>query len=214
MHPGSDRFRGHARDMLEPQTGVPRKTLESIRRSLVIWASSFIGCAMYRPRPSASLQELVAPVKLDSAFCDDSCLEEIFGAFEDPEDGATGQLQQGPSETVADTYGTITALGVRTICAYLDIKPSDVFTDIGSGIGNVVLQICCSTPVKKARGIEYVKSRHLRAVRNLQSFQTKYSTEPGRELSLVNGDAFQLDFSDSTIVFASSTALTSGSWNA
>ena len=62
------------------------------------------------------------------------------------------------------TYGEITKKGVQTIIEkitkYKDIKESDVFADIGSGCGKVVLQMAVKTNFKNLVGIEIVDIRN------------------------------------------------------
>lgn len=58
------------------------------------------------------------------------------------------------------TYGEITKKGVQTIIEkitkYKDIKESDVFLDIGSGCGKLVLQMAVKTNFRNLVGIEIV----------------------------------------------------------
>jgi len=116
-----------------------------------------------------------------------------------------GDVAAGEVEDLEHTYGAITPKGVRALIERLDIDSSDVFTDLGSGVGNVVLQFYCQTPVKRARGIELLHGRHLEAVKHIEDFKSKYGTASDREMLLVNGDLRKVDYSDSTIVFTSST---------
>ena len=51
-------------------------------------------------------------------------------------------------------YGEISHDLVRRITKYVKLTKDDVFIDLGSGVGHVVLQIAASTSCKKAYGIE------------------------------------------------------------
>jgi len=54
------------------------------------------------------------------------------------------------------TYGTILPAGIDRLIADLQLTPSDVFYDLGSGIGNVCTQVFAQTPVRKCVGIEQI----------------------------------------------------------
>lgn len=139
-------------------------------------------------------------------LCDDACLVKVLGGdFEASDRGTEKEIFMSlKADSVAYTYGTIAPPGVRTVLDHIKFDSSDVFTDVGSGVGNVVLQIYANTPIRRVRGIEYIKARHDDAVRHVGEFKKLYKIE-SKELLLVNGDACKEDYSDSTIVFASST---------
>ncbi|CAE7558562.1 DOT1L [Symbiodinium natans] len=86
-----------------------------------------------------------------------------------------------------------------------EVISSDVFTDLGSGIGNVAVQVYANTPMRRVRGIEFVKERHNDAVRHAEEFKRTHQVDKDKEILLVNGDVCKEDWSDSTIVFSSST---------
>mmetsp|Transcript_40231 Transcript_40231/g.87994 ORF Transcript_40231/g.87994 Transcript_40231/m.87994 type:complete len:326 (-) Transcript_40231:37-1014(-) len=150
------------------------------------------------------------PVFASTSFqtrCDDACMSDIFGKYKAPDIGAEfAEDDSRPRDNVAALYGTITPTGVRTILNLLDIDSSDVFTDLGSGIGNVVLQVGANTPVRKARGIEFLRGRHAEALRHLADFKRNYTFDSQARIEFVNGDMTKDDYSDSTIVFADSVA--------
>lgn len=139
-------------------------------------------------------------------LCDDPCLLSILENFEATDRKVERDIfMSTDANTIAYTYGTIRPPAIRSILAHLNIDEADVLTDVGSGCGNVVLQVFANTPIRKVRGIEFVKARHVDAVRHFEDFKKQYQVDPSKEMLLVNGDACIEDFSDSTIVFASST---------
>eukprot|EP00441_Pelagodinium_beii_P015964 CAMPEP_0197672580 /NCGR_PEP_ID=MMETSP1338-20131121/79262_1 /TAXON_ID=43686 ORGANISM="Pelagodinium beii, Strain RCC1491" /NCGR_SAMPLE_ID=MMETSP1338 /ASSEMBLY_ACC=CAM_ASM_000754 /LENGTH=198 /DNA_ID=CAMNT_0043252707 /DNA_START=487 /DNA_END=1083 /DNA_ORIENTATION=+ len=105
-------------------------------------------------------------------------------------------------------WGTVTPSGIEALTSYLQIDSNDVFTDLGSGIGNVIAQMHCNTRLKTVRGIEFVTSRHLAAQANLETLKRRGLLDPNRKILLVNGDVQEEDFSDSTVVLASCASWT------
>jgi hypothetical protein len=63
----------------------------------------------------------------------------------------------------ASTYGEITSLGVRQMCDRVGISESDVFLDMGSGVGKAVLQIALERGTRRSIGVELSRSRHRNA---------------------------------------------------
>lgn len=159
-----------------------------------------------RPLFLTAAASSAAPAWAAQEICDDACLSELFGNFKDAKNSPLDENDSRPKDAVSDLYGTITPAGVRAVMGRLDIRGSDVFTDLGSGIGNIVLQWYSSSPVRKARGIEFVKSRHAKGLQAVRDFEAKFGRDSRRELLLVNGDMTAEDYSDSTIIFANSVA--------
>ena len=72
----------------------------------------------------------------------------------------------------ASMYGEITPLGFRTLARRLSLGSGDVFVDLGSGLGRVVLQAARDWGVERACGVEYAASRHDLAVEALEEEPT------------------------------------------
>lgn len=71
----------------------------------------------------------------------------------------------------AETYGELQYTGVRSLIKHSNIGESDVFYDLGSGIGKVVLQIAIDTPCQKINGIELSATRMASANQALERFK-------------------------------------------
>ncbi|MCA9319851.1 MAG: hypothetical protein KDB53_03905, partial [Planctomycetes bacterium] len=69
----------------------------------------------------------------------------------------------------AAVYGELTARGATQLVAALGAQDDDVFCDLGSGGGALVLQIARSTALRRALGIEISPTRHRVATRALQA---------------------------------------------
>mmetsp|Transcript_39679 Transcript_39679/g.91706 ORF Transcript_39679/g.91706 Transcript_39679/m.91706 type:complete len:293 (+) Transcript_39679:54-932(+) len=155
--------------------------------------------ALLLPAPDAAFAEA-------AETCDDSCLTKIFGTFANPNSQEERDIFFSFSEeSITYAYGTITPKSVRAVLRKLQYDASDVFTDLGSGIGNVALQVFANTPMRRVRGIEFVKERHRDAERHVEDFKKTYQVSKDKEILLVNGDVCKENWADSTIVFASST---------
>ena len=73
------------------------------------------------------------------------------------------------------------------------IVPEDHFVDLGSGVGNVCLWVYANTPAKAATGVEFIPSRHLRAIQAKEAAEAIYPatfglSDPKRSLAFVNAN--------------------------
>lgn len=128
--------------------------------------------------------------------------------------GATGYINYKRGEKEAQeakqvylTYGEILHDAVCQLIDWGDIHENDVFLDLGSGIGKVVMQWFFMTPIHSAYGIEAHQQRHETAKHALKS---TYQEMPemftnGREVHFERGNICDANFSGATIVFTCST---------
>lgn len=98
-------------------------------------------------------------------------------------------------------YGEITKKGVQTIIEkitkYKEIKESDVFIDIGSGCGKLVLQMAVKTKFKNLVGIEIVDIRNQYAKTILEQI----APIDDKKIFLINKDVRNFDLSICKVVF-------------
>lgn len=64
----------------------------------------------------------------------------------------------------AATYGEMTSMGFRTLATHIGLGAEDIFVDLGSGEGALVLQAADEFGVAHATGIELAETRHAAAV--------------------------------------------------
>ena len=102
-------------------------------------------------------------------------------------------------------YGEITFGALDKLIAYLDLNEKDVFFDLGSGVGKVVLQVAMTSPVKKAIGVELSKSRFHEAVGVLDE-ATKEKHVARRKCEFRNENILETDLSKATVIYSCSTA--------
>ena len=64
----------------------------------------------------------------------------------------------------ASIYGEILPQAARRLLRWFALDRDDVFADLGSGAGRLVIQAACETPVGRALGIELSADRHRAAL--------------------------------------------------
>ncbi len=67
--------------------------------------------------------------------------------------------------TLSAIYGELTPRGVEQLLRVVPLSADDVFVDLGSGLGKVVLQVAMAARPALAMGIEIERSRHETAQR-------------------------------------------------
>lgn len=103
------------------------------------------------------------------------------------------------------TYGELTPAGVDRLLRALSPGDSDVFYDLGAGVGKVVLQVAMSVPVARCVGVELSASR-CRVARRALWRARKLDTILARRCTFKNADMLEWPVGDATIVYSCSTA--------
>mmetsp|Transcript_79494 Transcript_79494/g.233669 ORF Transcript_79494/g.233669 Transcript_79494/m.233669 type:complete len:282 (-) Transcript_79494:41-886(-) len=109
--------------------------------------------------------------------------------------------------TFQKTYGEFAAGGVEVLLDSLNVTTDDVFCDLGSGIGKVVMQAYLERRPKEAIGIELSEARHRLA--EVARDRLLSSLTSGARLTFVHGDVFD---SDSTLARCSKIFVCSTVW--
>ena len=94
-------------------------------------------------------------------------------------------------------YGFIKDEGIKTILARITLHPTDVFYDLGSGVGNVCKYVFDHSSVKKCVGIEYDEDRYLESLPLVKK-------ESNRLLTYEHGNFLDKNWSDATVIFMDS----------
>jgi [histone H3]-lysine79 N-trimethyltransferase len=118
--------------------------------------------------------------------------------------GSFGNTQEITSNVDA-TYGEMLSSSISTILSKLILTPDDLFLDLGSGTGRVVLQVYLEKGVSSC-GIEFIEKRHKIAEQSLLDLQSKI-TQP--LVLFIQGDFFTMDWSQATIIFMCNTCFSS-----
>ncbi|MBL4688155.1 MAG: hypothetical protein JKY37_26430 [Nannocystaceae bacterium] len=110
------------------------------------------------------------------------------------------QATQGSS-----TYGEIMPTALDQLIDALDMEDDDVFFDLGSGMGKVVLQVAMTCQLRRCVGIELVDSRHEVACEALASAREQglLKTE---DVVFQHADLQRAKLSDATVIYTCSTA--------
>lgn len=110
---------------------------------------------------------------------------------------------------IYETSGEILFSSINKLFSVFPLNEQDVFVDLGSGIGKIVLQIFLTTPVKKAYGIEIVNESHQRALLAAQKLQHDlpdfYSED--RELQFLLGNFLENSLEGTTVALVNSICL-------
>jgi len=103
------------------------------------------------------------------------------------------------------TYGEIMPTAAAHLIERLKLGRGDVFYDLGSGLGKLVLQVALSAFVERSVGIELVRSRHLVAQDMLARLRSTTKLR-ARRCQLRCSDFMRARLGDATVVYTCSTA--------
>ncbi len=109
------------------------------------------------------------------------------------------------NEDAAPTYGEITYEGAQQLIDYLKLKSTDVFYDLGCGIGKFVVQVYLDSPVRKTVGIELAPKRYNYAQSIKRTMKEQQLFKPGHLLFFKQENIKNTNLSDATHVFMCST---------
>jgi len=114
-----------------------------------------------------------------TAFCSMSStpttyrsVEPFYNFPQDYEDRGQLALGEEPLILHMDVFaqmGVVLEESIAHMLAQWPLASSDVFCDLGSGVGNVCLAVFANSHVRKTIGIEFIPSRHQYAVAALQT---------------------------------------------
>lgn len=103
---------------------------------------------------------------------------------------------------ISETSGEILYEGINKLLSHIPLNHNDIFFDLGSGIGKIVLQVFLNSVVKEACGIEIVSTSHQQALRAadrvLQELPEFYAGN--RKLSFLYGSFLETPLIGATVV--------------
>lgn len=100
-------------------------------------------------------------------------------------------------------YGEIPFDSAAHILSDLNLSKQDVYYDLGSGVGKLVLQAYLTTPVKRSIGIELSKTRFDIAESCRKQAAIDDHVTIGRDLFFLNQNINATNLSDATVCFIS-----------
>lgn len=109
----------------------------------------------------------------------------------------------------SSTYGEIMPAALDHLIDALEPEPEDVFFDLGSGLGKVILQVAMTVQVEQCIGIELVESRHREAMAALARARAAgyLRTE---DVRFRKADILRARLTGATILYTCSTAFPEG----
>ncbi len=108
------------------------------------------------------------------------------------------------------TYGEIDFLGFLLTLNKVKPKPTDVFFDLGSGLGKAVVATCLVYGCQKCVGIELLETLHQKACQ----IRSRLPQSDHQRMSFELGNFLESDLSEANIVFCSATAFFGDYWQA
>jgi len=103
------------------------------------------------------------------------------------------------------TYGEIMPTATDRLIEHLRLRKDDVFYDLGSGVGKVVLHVALRAPIRRVVGVELARSRHRIARRMLDQVRAMGLLRAS-ECELRCADFMRAPLHDATVVYTCSTA--------
>lgn len=110
------------------------------------------------------------------------------------------------------TYGEIMPTATDHLVEHLRMGSDDVFYDLGSGVGKVVLQVGMRAAIRRCVGVELVRSRHHIARRMLHEVRATGLLR-ARECEVRCADFMRAPLGDATVVYTCSTAFSTAFMN-
>lgn len=109
-------------------------------------------------------------------------------------------------------YGEINHQALNKLLDYLKLGPKDVFYDLGSGVGKVIIQTALTTRVKLAVGIELSGTRHDSAKQALDRAIEMHPMLKNR-VRFLQKDLLTVDLKPATVIYTCSTAFSESFMN-
>jgi SAM-dependent methyltransferase len=124
-----------------------------------------------------------------------------ISGFEIPKND-TALIRQSKGSPI---YGEINHQALNKLIDYLALTENDVFYDLGSGVGKVVLHVAMCSPVKKAVGVELSLARFHDA-RNALTRALDFMPELKKRVDFVHDDLQNVDLKKASVIYSCSTA--------
>lgn len=115
-----------------------------------------------------------------------------------------------PKDKVFQTYGEILYPSVDKLMSAIQLTEHDVFVDLGSGMGKIVIQFFLKSAIKAAYGIELLPELHQHALNAAKSLQQNLPDfyKGRRKLTFLLGDILETSFTKATVALLNSTCFT------
>ena len=121
------------------------------------------------------------------------------------QNGADTQAHRSGSQ-ITETLGEILSPSVNKLFSLMPLTSDDVFVDLGSGLGKIVIQAFLQSDVREAIGIEIVPWMHecaTKAASRLQQHMPELFAN--RKLTFLSGDFLSTSFNAATVALINAT---------
>jgi hypothetical protein len=112
------------------------------------------------------------------------------------------KLHSKTNKRITETQGEILYSGIDKLLSIINLTEQDVFVDLGSGNGKIVLQVFLRSIVAEAIGIEILPNLHQQALLATEKIKIEL---PGffvdnRKVNFILGSFFEESFSAATVI--------------
>lgn len=109
-------------------------------------------------------------------------------------------------KNVSETYGEILYESVDKLLSDIPLSDQDVFFDLGSGLGKIVIQVFLTSPVKEACGIEIIPELYAQSLMAAEKVQHELPGfyEKERKLTFLLGSFLDLPLTKATVILMGS----------
>jgi hypothetical protein len=123
---------------------------------------------------------------------------------------AQNELAVFAKDKICITYGELLYPSVKKMLNTLSIHESDIFLDLGSGLGKCASQLFIESPFKKIIGIEASPVLHQQALNAYRQINLDfpYLWDDNRVFELICGNFLETTWQGATIVYTCSTCFT------
>lgn len=159
-----------------------------------------------KKEPKISAKELDSQQWIETA---DQYLDSIFNRYS----GFINYEELGinkkdfEKEKIYLTYGEIKVPSLNDLVKICDLTESDVFYDMGSGIGKVNCHFFLKSPIRASYGVEFNKERSddARKIKAEIERELPEAFLGGRQLEFYQDNMLTIDISESTVIMLCST---------
>jgi hypothetical protein len=114
------------------------------------------------------------------------------------------QSKKSPNLLDNTLYGEITYTGMKYLAKEVKFNSLDVFYDLGSGVGKLVIYLYLTTPIRKSVGVEMIGHRHQTAMQVFDQVAAAGLLSDKRQLCFGYDNLREANFEDATVIYMSS----------
>ena len=116
------------------------------------------------------------------------------------------KVNERQNKNIPETYGEILYASVDKLLAELSLSDQDIFVDLGSGLGKVVIQTFLNSAVKESHGIEIIPELHQESLIAAQKVQNDLPDffEGERRLTFLKGSFLGIPLDMASVVLIGS----------